>query len=160
MAITGHHNSCMAALVITLYCEPFGIASVSDNAIQLEHAKSVLPATCKCLHSRENTKNNFCWSPVCNTALAQKNLIQTYMCMVCTHKVFYSCLWATYPNALFSPVLLETIYVMTIKIDQVWCSFSTSQREDNDMQQKTVSWALQGHMENNKQPIAGKELHH
>lgn len=42
MTFTGQHNSCKAALVITLCCEPFGIASASDKAIHLEHAKPVL----------------------------------------------------------------------------------------------------------------------
>lgn len=46
MTITRQQDSCMAALVITLYCEPFGIAYALDSAIHLEHAKPVLH-TCK-----------------------------------------------------------------------------------------------------------------
>lgn len=42
MIITRQHKSCMPALVITLYCKPFGIVSASDNAIHLDHAKPVL----------------------------------------------------------------------------------------------------------------------
>lgn len=40
--MTGQQNSYMAALVITLYCEPFEIAYALDSAIHLEHAKPVL----------------------------------------------------------------------------------------------------------------------
>lgn len=81
----------------------------------------------------KTTKNDF-WNPMYNTVLAQKNLVRIYVNMVCIHKMFYPCLWATFINALFCPVLLETISVMTIKIHPVLSSFSTSQREDNDMQ--------------------------
>lgn len=44
--ITTQHNSCMPALVITLYCEPFGIISVSMQYTLIMQNQSYITTVC------------------------------------------------------------------------------------------------------------------